>query len=224
MSFEEKLAQALENTAQERAKQICTNQKNHRFSISYKLWKRKALKNLENNQSSCNRSLCKTRHILITAAILISLLLGATVYAVIASIGRYSFDAETEYSKLFIEKMTSDKEFIETYYGLPEENGWMCTDFSANKTLVLIGYECGEKKISFSQAVISEDSTIHISAENAAIEPLSLYEKDDGFYIDHGNGECSVFWIYDGYLFELGGNIAKEEAINLVHSTKIINF
>ncbi len=41
--------------------------------------------------------------------------------------------------------------------------------------------------------------------------------------MDYKNGEYSLYWRYDGYLFDLGGNIAKTESVNLTMSTKIID-
>ena len=32
-----------------------------------------------------------------------------------------------------------------------------------------------------------------------------------------------IFWIYDGYLMEIAGNLAKKDMLNLAYSTKIID-
>ncbi|MCM1277100.1 MAG: hypothetical protein NC299_17360, partial [Lachnospiraceae bacterium] len=40
-----------------------------------------------------------------------------------------------EYSKMFIESLSSDKTKIEEYYGLPVEDGWEVTDFYADDAL-----------------------------------------------------------------------------------------
>lgn len=64
----------------------------------------------------------------------------------------------------------------------------------------------------------------NVNTEKAVVEPMSLYEENDGFFVDFGGGECALYWIYDGYLFDLGGNITKNEAINLAYSIKIIFF
>lgn len=33
-----------------------------------------------------------------------------------------------------------------------------------------------------------------------------------------------IFWIYDGYLMEIAGNLAKKDMLNLAYSTKIIDY
>lgn len=63
----------------------------------------------------------------------------------------------------------------------------------------------------------------NISTDRAKIEMLSLYSKNDGFMLDFGNDDSLIYWIYDGYLFSISGNIDKNEAIKLAHSTKIID-
>lgn len=65
---------------------------------------------------------------------------------------------------------------------------------------------------------------MYIDTENTVVEPMALYEENDGFFIKHQNGSCSLYWLYNGYLFDLGGNITKKEAIDLALSTKTIVF
>lgn len=62
----------------------------------------------------------------------------------------------------------------------------------------------------------------NINTEIADIEPISLYTENDGFILDYGNNGCLLYWIYDGYLLHISGNLNKNETINLAYSTKII--
>ncbi len=80
------------------------------------------------------------------------------------------------------------------------------------------------KKVTFGQRIITEGTIGNINTENTVIESMTLYEKNDVFFIRHQSGSCSLYWLYDGYLFDLGGNIAQNEAMNLALSTKIIEF
>lgn len=225
MTFDEKLAQALSNTAKARAEQMLIVEKEHKFSLAYRLWEYRTLKNLSRNRYDKHWSLRRARHI-VTAVIIVasSLLLGITTYAAIAVIGRYSFDTKPDYSKLFIESIYSDKTGIEEYYGLSEENGWRLVNFEDIGEMTLLNYECNEKKVTFSQKVIKDYSgNIHINTENAFVEPISLYNENDGFFINYQGGDSGIYWIYDGYLLSVLGNIAKDEAINLATSTKNID-
>ena len=64
----------------------------------------------------------------------------------------------------------------------------------------------------------------NVNTENSDVQAISLFDKNDGFFIAYQNGDCGLYWLYDGYLLILSGNITKDEAINLALSTKITEF
>lgn len=223
MTFDEKLKQALNNTAEARAEQMLTAPKKHKFSLAYRLWESRTLKNLSRNRYDKRWTLRRAKRI-ITAAMIAaaSLLLGITASAIVI-MGRFGFDPEPEYSRLLIESSPSDKTRIEEYYGLPEEDGWQIVDYYADDTEIMMSYECNEKKVIFGQRIMEEGAVGNINTEKTDPEPVSLYEKNDGFILVFRDDWCSIYWIYDGYLLDLSGNITKDEAINLAYSTKIVN-
>lgn len=223
MTFDEKLAQALSNTAKARAEQMLAAPKEHKFSLAYRLWESRTLKNLSRNRYDKRWTLRRAKRIIAAAMIAAaSLLLGITASAIVI-MGRFGFDPEPEYSRLLIENLTSDKTRIEEYYGLPEEDGWQIVDYYADDTEIMISYECNEKKVIFGQRIMKEGAVGNINTEKTDPEPVSLYEKNDGFILVFRENECIIYWIYDGYLLDLSGNITKDEAINLAYSTKIVN-
>lgn len=220
MTFEEKLKQALAESFEERVEQNLADSKKHRFSLAYRIWERKTLKNLHCPGKRLTVRMVRTS--LAAASVCLCLLIGVSAYALI-SVGRFSFQTKPDHSNLFIENVSSDKTRIEEYYGLPEEDGWEILDFNETIVSTLIGYKNGEKKVTFGQRLI-DGYISNVNTENAEIEPISLYEENDGFFIRFQGGDCGIYWIYDGYLFDLGGNITKDEAINLALSTKIVDF
>lgn len=222
MTFDEKLAQALSNTAEARAEQMLSVPKEHKFSLAYRLWESRTLKNLSRNRYDKRWTLRRAKRIIATAMIAAASLL-LTAFAAVTFSGRFGFDRRLEYSRLLIENLSSDKTSIEEYYGLPEEDGWQVVSYHTDDEQVLISYECGEIKITFCQEIIHEGSMGNINTEKTDPEPVSLYEKNDGFILDFRENGCIIFWIYDGYLLSLDGNITKDEAINLAYSTKIVN-
>lgn len=222
MTFDEILKQALEETAEERAAQMLNVEKKHRFSLAYRLWERKTLRDLRRNRSGRHWSLRKVRYSAAAVVMAVSLLLGTTAYAAIAAVGRYSFDDKREYSKLFVRKHSSDKSVIEEYYGLPEENGWKLVSYDNLTNFTMLNYKCGEKIVCFCQEIIKEGNMGNINTENTVVEPMSLYAENDGFFIRHQSGNCSLYWIYDGYLLSLGGNMDKTDIVDLAYSVKII--
>lgn len=224
MTFDEKLVLALRDTARERSEQMAVVTKKHRFSLSYKLWKRKVLKNLRKTRYDSRWTLHKARRIVVAAFVVSIVLFAATACAVVGlTVGRFSFEDKREYSKLFLASLSSDKTQIEEYYGLPIENGWKINDFYADDYGTSIVYVCGEKIVSFRQDIIRGNMG-NVNTEKAAVEPVSLYEENDGFVLDFGNNGTLLYWIYDGYLLSFSGNIDKTEAVNLAYSTKLVEF
>lgn len=221
MTFDEKAAQALKNTAEARKKQMLTIPKKHRFSLSYKLWEYKMLRDIRRNRINSHWRIKRLRIAIASCAAALSLLIGGSVYAAV-NMGRYSLDTKPDYSKLFIENAPADKTSIEEYYGLDEESGWELVEYNVGAFSTMLIYECDGRQAVLGQRLILGNIG-NIDTENATVEQISVYEDNDGLFIEHQDGSVSLYWIYDGYLFDIGGDITKNEALNLVHSTKIIN-
>jgi len=225
MTFDEKLKQALAENHNERMSRSTAVEKKHRFSLAYKLWEWKMLRDLRSNRFNSRWTLHKARRIVtaLTAAAVIVISLTGCVIANLA-IGRFSFDDKSDYSQLFIDSLSSNKTQIEEYYGLPEEDGWVIDNYGDLEDRILISYRRSEEIISFEQAIIKDGNMGNVNTENAVVEPMSVYEENDGFFIEMQNDNCGLWWIYNGYLFHVAGNLNKEELINLAYSTKIQNF
>lgn len=225
MTFEEKLTQALKETFEERVEQSLTSTSKPRFSLSYRLWKRKMLHDIRRNRLDKRWTLHKARRVVTALTVAAAIVLSLTGCAVVSlAIGRFSFDDKTDYSKMFIENLSSDKTQIEEYYGLPEEDGWGITNYNELSYCTVIEYTRGDERVVFSQEIIRDNMGI-VNTENAVVEPMSLHEENDGFFIAMNGGDCcAIYWIYDGYFFEIMGNLDKSELANLAYSTKIINF
>lgn len=221
MTFDEMLAKALEESFDERMKRRMTVEKKHRFSLAYRLWEYRTLKGLRKKHYSKQWTLRKARYVVMIMMIVCSLLLGATAYAVAAAIARYSVDTKPFYSKLFIENLSSDKERLEEYYELTVDDGWEIVGCSADNIGMYIKYKRGENEVVFSQNVVW-GNTLNFDNQNTVIESMSVYEENDGFFIAFKNKkECGLYWIYNGYLFILFGDLDKNESVNWAHSIKI---
>lgn len=224
MTFNEKLKQALAENHDERMNRLAPTDKKHRFSLAYRIWERRMLKNLRNDRPAPVWSLRKVRRIVTVSVFAAAVTFVLTAGAIVGiTTGRFSFNDKREYSELFMSNLSSDKTRFEEYYGLPEEDGWEITDFGELTNHVLISYKRGEEIVSFEQALIHENMGI-VDTENAIIEPMSMYSENDGFFIEFQSGSCGLWWIYDGYLLSAIGNLNKEELLNLAYSTKIIKF
>lgn len=219
MNIDEIIVEAFKEEFEERVEQCARDKKEHRFSLSYRLWERKMLRDIDRGRVNSRYTVKRARVAVVSFITAAFVLVGVTVYAAV-SFGRFSLDTKPEYSKLFIKNLYSDKTSIEEYYELPEEDGWKINEKYVSDILVLINYDNEEKNVIFSQRVISHYNG-NVDTENAAVEPISLFKDNDGIFIKHQSGSCSLYWIYDGYLFDIGGDIDKNEAINLAYSTKI---
>ncbi len=124
--------------------------KKHHFSLAYRLWEYKTIRDLRRNRYNNRWTLRKARHVVTAAIIAASLLIGTTVYAAVV-IGRYSFETKPDHSKLFIENLSSDKTSFEEYYGLHEEDGWEVIDHYIDNTELLANYRNGEKSYLWSK-------------------------------------------------------------------------
>ncbi len=222
MTVEEKLAQAFKETFDERTERVMKIEKKHRFSLAYRLWERKILYDIRRGRGNGHWTLKKTRYAVSAMIAAFSLLICGTAYAAAVLIGRYGFEDKIDYSKVLIETHPSDKTIIEEYYGLPEEDGWELVERNAVYFSSTSNYRRGDIKITFLQETIHHGTMGNISTDRAKIEWLSLYEENDGFVLEFDDTSL-IYWIYDGYLLEMFGNIDKNEIIELVHSTKIVN-
>ena len=222
MTFEEMLAQAFEETFEEHAEHLMTVEKKHRFSLAYRLWKRKLLWDMRRTRIDRRWTLKRSRTVVVSVIAALSILVGGTAYAA-ARLGRYGFVDKKDYSKLLIDAHPSDKTTFEEYYGLPEEDGWELANYDILDTFTVLNYELGEKKVTFLQHIIHEGSIKNINTEKTDVEMLSLYSENDGFVLELDEECTAIHWIYDGYLFEIVGDLNKDEMINLVHSTKVID-
>lgn len=224
MTFEEKLAQAFKESLDERTERIMKIEKKHKFSLAYRLWERKMLRDLKKDRYDSRWTLQKAKYAVTAMAAAFSLLIGTTAYAAIVMVSRYGFVDKIDYSKMLIENYPSDKTTFEEYYGLPEEDGWELIDYDIVSSWSSLIYKCGDVKISFLQMIIHEGNMGHIDTERADVEMLSLNSENDGFVLDFKEKGTSIYWIYDGYLLEISSDIDKNEAINLAYSTRIIEF
>ena len=224
MTFNEKLKQALAENHNERISRSAACEKPHKFSLAYKLWERKMLRDIRRNLPDNRWTLHKARHVVTAIAIAAAIVLSLTGCAVVSLVtSRFSFNYSRYHSRLFVENISSDKTRIEEYYGLPEEDGWIIGDFYADNFIVKISYTRGDESVKYIQQVIHGDMGV-VNAENPLIEPMSIYEENDGFFIDFQTGRCGLWWIYDGYFFIALGNLNKNEMIDLARSTKIQEF
>ena len=228
MTFDEKLAQALGDTFDERMEKRLTVTKKHRFSLAYKLWEHKTLKNLRKNRYDKRFTLRRAKFV-VFAAILVSLmLLGATSCAV-TSVCRYIFVTTKEHKKaLWMDIQPSDKPDFEELYVLSEDTGWQIVTFypKPNELEYIVTfdtvYKCDERKVFLTQEIVTGGYTNDVRAPSSAIKLTDVLGKNNAFFVKRDDVNCFLCWMYDGYFFKLYGDITEDEAIDLARSIKLL--
>lgn len=220
MTFKEKLDKAFEENLYEREEQLMNVGKKHRFSLSYRLWERKMLRDIRKERASKRWTLKRARTVIVSCVVA-AVLVGVTAVAGMNR-GRYGFSNNRYISKILVGERPDDKPFIKERYGLPEVNGWRIAERYVSDMSVKLVYDRGKQRVTFEQMVIHSGSMGIINTQNTEIEMLSIYAENDGFILEIDEFHTTLCWLYDGYLLRIDGDIDKNEALNLVHYTKII--
>lgn len=101
MTFDEKLKQALLEDYEERMSCRAAKEKDHKFSLAYRLWERKFLKDLRKGRCESSWTLKKARKYIMAAVIACAVFVMTGFMVVGTTIGRYSLNDKKTYSELF---------------------------------------------------------------------------------------------------------------------------
>ena len=160
-------------------------------------------------------SVRKVKYLVIAVLLAIFLLVGFSLWL---TISRFSFNFHQDYSDVYITPNEGDKIRIEEMYVLSDNMEFTLTERFIDDVDIISIYEKGESKVTLSQSVI--DDIHNINTEYSSPEPI-LIQGFEGYYVQMSRSENLVVWTMDGYLFDIGGNISKNELIKLAQSTKI---
>lgn len=216
MTFDEKIAGEIRNTLDERYGAYCVSDKIHHFSLAYKIKKHHTIHSIKNeNVHRKGFSVRKVKYLVIAVLLAIFLLVGFSLWL---SISRFSFNIHQDHSDVYITPNEGDKIRIEGIYVLSDNMEFTLTERFIDDVDIISIYEKGESKVTLSQSVIDD---IHkINTEYSSPEPIVI-QGFEGYYVQMSRSENLVVWTMDGYLFDIGGNISKNELIKLAQSTKI---
>lgn len=220
MKFEEKLAQAFKETCDERAERLMKVEKKHRFSLSYKLWERKMLRDLRRNRVDKRWTLKKAKYTVTAMAAAFVLLIGGTAYGA-TMLRNFRFEEKTDHTNLFLERYSTDKTSFDEIYWLPPEDGWIFANIQTTNmhTAIRLHLRRGDTLVIFWQNLIEDHRLGHIYNEYPDIEHVSVNLENDGFVTDYRGDGTTLGWVYDGYYFEmLCKDMSKDELIELAHT------
>ncbi len=211
MTFDELIAQGILDTLDEKCAQYHTNERKHHFSFAYKVNRRRTIRAYKKRKPFTVR---KLKYALLMVILLLFALVGFGIWR---QHGKFSFNVFSDHSDVRI-KSDNSKAKIEEVYVLPDE-------------YELLSMESGEYDvwstylINGEEIVISQDkqSVEHnANTENRTTEYFTINDFD-AFYIQISDNYAELTWLFDGYSFNISGNIDKNCAVNLAKSLKVKN-
>ena len=124
MTFDEKLAIALDESANEQLERYSSG-KSPNFSLSYKIWRVRVIKQAAGSSRS-GRCTVKRVRLMILAIILASCAVtGITAYGLGISMGRYRIEFAPRWrSTLRVDSADTDRTVIEQYYGMSKQTAY----------------------------------------------------------------------------------------------------
>lgn len=208
----------------------------HRFSLAYRL-RRKNIERLAGKKGKSS-FLCRSdksnaeakafmplKKLAVTMSVVVSaVLLTAAAGAVYFGARGFLFDVHNTHSNVSVDFSVYDiKDTIEEVYLLPKGCGYEMVNEINDDFIRITEYESDEKKLVLSQYSKTFASDLMANTENSVIEEV---EVNDGMgYIlshqgDKAESTVEICWVYDEYVFEIIGNIDKDELIRLAESIR----
>ncbi|MCH5206728.1 MAG: DUF4367 domain-containing protein [Oscillospiraceae bacterium] len=212
MTFDDLIVQGMRGTLEEKRNVYRLDEKNHLFSIAYKI-RRKSI--IRSSRSKTRFTVRKIKYILIAVIMALFVLTGFSLWRYF---GGFYFNFLEDHSTVFF-KGENFKTTIEEVYGLPEE--YELLKISSEKYNVISKYLINGEIITLTQNLSS--LVEGVNTENCEVEYLTI-NGNDGYYINMFEDVVYLTWVNDGYLFTLIGKIDKNAAIFLAKSLKIRNF
>ncbi len=212
--FERCLIDSVTNTSEE--------EKHHRFSLSYKIRKRKIIKDYE-NAFDCDRKTHSFRLKYLLIALVsagIAVLAGFGIYSVIEGFRVTDYDT---YSLLYIvDDYETGKTKIEKKFCIDMDMSNYDVETICDAT---IGYWLSYKKddivLSIHQEPLAIGRGIRLNTENAILEPQQISINGwKGMYFQPQHGGYYFLFNTGEYLISYTSNLPKEEIENIVKSTR----
>lgn len=207
---------AFSDTLSERYEVFCENPVNHRFSLAYKMKKRAFIKRCGRGQAQPVHYMpvMRIKFVVLAIVLAVAMLMGFSLFH---NVDGFSFQKYPEYSKVYIHGADRLRPSVEVAYLIPEEYGYTVSHKVISDEHISMKYTNSEKEFTFAQSVNA--GTIQVNTEGYFVEEIQI-NGNDGFYIQMDD-EAYLMWVEDGYVFEIVGEIDKDEAIKLAETTKI---
>ena len=189
----------------------------HHFSLSYRLNRKRIIKESQNNKYSFKtNSSVRLKLVIISVVLSLAALVG---FISVAYVNGFIFQIYPDHSVVSIQALDNAKSRITEVIKLSPESGYTLTNESYSDSVYTFEYKNGDKTVLLTQSLM--DITYNIDTEGASPEAVTFL-GNKGFLVSKGN-QIQVFWTMDGYLFILVANINKDDAENLFKTAKFQN-
>ena len=192
----------------------------HKFSLSFQRREKAALKAYRRSQKnrmefSYTPPKMHTKMKYVWLAIILAALTVLTgSFLVWYHISGFTFKREQTNSTVYMDDIENQKTEIKEIYRIPDSMGYVLVNQGITDLSVVSVYESDGKRFTLIQGLA--DQNFYIDTEGQHIESLKI--KDNNGYCIELDGEIMLAWLYDGYVFNIVGNIDQRTAIDLAET------
>lgn len=201
----------------------------HRYSLKNRIRIRRIISQMEREHYAAALPRPRASRRYVTAALIVIMLAVMSITAAaVYLIGGFLSKEHSDNTQLFAYDVTNSPTFIEyTYYlsELPQEYVYTDGCLISNYMCAIYDDTVTGCKVTFEQTVKSVYNT-HFDNEGYIMEAIEINGRD-GIYLDYsreGITNTLIIWDNGDYILELESNMAKDKAIKLAESAKILQY
>ena len=216
------LYRAFEETAVSRIIEKVPQMPDHRFSRKFERKMKKLIRHGYSEPVHYNKIKVKRLFICITAALIAAVVMAFSVGAVRDFFKNFLMEVFGTHTTVqtFSENINAPTS-IEDVYTIEVPNGFEIVykdEIFELTAYVHYEYFKNNDYIFFNQYVKSEYD-VNINTENRPLEYIEI-NGNDGYIVDLGNNEYYISWDNGDYIFDITGNIGKDELIEAANSVQ----
>lgn len=207
-----KIYTAFEETYEERIISTIPDMTDHIFSAEFN----KKMGLIINPHMVSRKITVKRLWICITAALIAATIMALNVGAIRDFFHKFFMEVFDTHTTVQSNEITNTPEYIYDEFTIELSDDFALSNTFESNIMNRYEYINGSKYIFFSQTVKSVYD-VDVNTENHFLEYVSVNGKD-GYLIDLGNEEFYISWDNGDYMFEITGNVGKNELISIAEA------
>ncbi len=207
-----KIYTAFEETYEERIISTIPEMTDHIFSSEFN----KKMELIIKPNKISKKITAKRLWVCITAAVIAATILAVNVGAIRDFFHKFFMEVFSTHTTVQSNEIENTPEHISDKFAIELSDDFALSNTFESDIMNRYEYINGSKYIFFSQTVKSVYD-VNVNTENHSLEYVSV-NGNDGYLIDLGNEEFYISWDSNNYMFEITGNIGKNELISIAES------